>query len=236
MVIVYILGLEQGKYYVGKTDCIEERILNHFEGDGAAWTQLYKIEDLLHIHENCDPYDEDKYTIQMMEKYGINNVRGGSFCQIQLNESDKKTILKMFNSINNKCYLCGCQDHFISECPEKNQYIVTTVNGLYIDNTCYKCGKKGHWAKDCFLNNKKINWQSKNSKNYNKLQWIDSSDDDSDDTSDDDVYYGKKRNKYSSKKNKYLTSNSFNNKCYKCGKTGHWANECYSKGKKYIKK
>ena len=42
MVTIYILGLQHGKYYVGKTrnKLPEERILDHFVGDGSgsAWT------------------------------------------------------------------------------------------------------------------------------------------------------------------------------------------------------
>jgi hypothetical protein len=52
-----------------------------------------------------------------MEKYGIYNVRGGSFTQ---NFIDKKTvslIYKMVDSTNNRCFKCK-KRHFIRDCPE----------------------------------------------------------------------------------------------------------------------
>jgi hypothetical protein len=52
-----------------------------------------------------------------MSEYGINNVRGGSFCQITLSNDNKNTILKMINGSTDKCYLCGKHGHYIKDCP-----------------------------------------------------------------------------------------------------------------------
>ena len=39
---VYILKLEDNKYYVGKTKNINKRILDHFTDCGSEWTRKYK--------------------------------------------------------------------------------------------------------------------------------------------------------------------------------------------------
>lgn len=39
MVYIYILQLEKGKYYVGKTNNPKFRINNHFDSNGSVWTQ-----------------------------------------------------------------------------------------------------------------------------------------------------------------------------------------------------
>jgi predicted GIY-YIG superfamily endonuclease len=36
---VYALKLAGGKYYIGKSDNIEQRIKSHFSGAGSAWTR-----------------------------------------------------------------------------------------------------------------------------------------------------------------------------------------------------
>ena len=43
MVFIYILRLEQGEYYVGKTANPDFRIESHFNSEGSAWTKLYKL-------------------------------------------------------------------------------------------------------------------------------------------------------------------------------------------------
>ena len=58
----------------------------HFNGRGSEWTQRYKPISEVDRLSGCDPFDEDKYTLQYMLKYGITNVRGGSYSQIELDE------------------------------------------------------------------------------------------------------------------------------------------------------
>ena len=51
-----------------------------------------------------------------MEKYGINNVRGGSFCQIKLNEHNMSTLKQIINNVTDKCYICGNSGHYANDC------------------------------------------------------------------------------------------------------------------------
>lgn len=120
MVYVYTLLLEQNKYYVGKTDNPRFRIESHFDASGSAWTKKYPPLKLLELIPDCDHFDEDKYTKIYMNKYGINNVRGGSFCQIELDKRTYEMLEKMIFSATNKCYLCEEEGHFIDNCPYEN--------------------------------------------------------------------------------------------------------------------
>ena len=74
---IYVLKLKGSKYYVGKTSNIEKRLSQHSRGAGSSWTRKYPVERLLRVFHDCDSYDEDKFTLKLMDKYGIDNVRGG---------------------------------------------------------------------------------------------------------------------------------------------------------------
>lgn len=119
---VYILKLEQGKFYIGKTVEPHFRINNHFESNGSAWTTRYRPIELLELIPDCDDYDEDKYTKMYMDKFGIDNVRGGSFVSVELSDSTRKFLEQMCRGTNNKCFKCG-KAHFVKNCP-------TFQNGL----------------------------------------------------------------------------------------------------------
>jgi predicted GIY-YIG superfamily endonuclease len=56
MVYIYILQLEQGKYYIGKTSNPQFRIESHFNLNGSAWTRKYKPIKLIKLIPNCDDY------------------------------------------------------------------------------------------------------------------------------------------------------------------------------------
>ena len=117
MTFIYILELENNKYYVGRTDNIDNRLKNHFNANGSHWTKLHKPINVKHVYDNCDVFDEDKYTIKFMAQHGINNVRGGSFSQITLNPEHVNLIEKMINNAFDNCFKCHFSNHFHVNCP-----------------------------------------------------------------------------------------------------------------------
>ncbi len=128
MVYIYILKLDDNvggnKYYIGKTNDPERRLGEHLTGNGAAWTKLYKPIERIELIPDCDEYDEDKYTFKYMAKYGIENVRGGNFCQVVLSKADLKYLNKMFNGFDDKCYICGIKGHFAAQCENKKEKVI----------------------------------------------------------------------------------------------------------------
>ena len=118
MVYIYILILQDNKYYVGKTDTPIKRITSHFSGDGSAWTKKYAPIDIHEIIPNCSEFDESKYTFLYMKKHGIDNVRGGIYCNIILNKQEINTINKELYGDDNKCFKCGEYGHFAKKCKQ----------------------------------------------------------------------------------------------------------------------
>ena len=116
---IYILRLVEGKYYVGKTKNALNRILEHYSGVGSQYTQKFKPVEIEAIYHNCDAFDEDKYVIMCMSKYGINNVRGGSYCSFHIDSDIIADIAMRIATATDTCFLCGSNKHFARDCPQK---------------------------------------------------------------------------------------------------------------------
>lgn len=90
---VYVLDLEGGKKYVGRTDKgrLARRIKSHVQGKGAAWTRRYRpltnepleVRTLERGAEGG--LEEDVVVKKYMLNYGVGNVRGGSYSQVSRN-------------------------------------------------------------------------------------------------------------------------------------------------------
>lgn len=83
---LYVLKLEQEKYYVGITSKTpEERMREHISGYmGAKWTKKYRPQELLDKKligavdvEEAKKY-ENKVTREYINRFGTKNVRGGN--------------------------------------------------------------------------------------------------------------------------------------------------------------
>lgn len=162
---LYILKLEKQKYYIGKTKNIKTRITNHFEQNGSEWTKIYKPISVIKIISSCDEFDEDKYTKIYMRKYGIDNVRGGSYVKIVLHDFQYKALNIELRSSNDQCFKCGSKGHFVNQCfsnSDNNTNIKRPCIGckswdhkpnncdvLHNTNVCYRCGKEDHWKITC---------------------------------------------------------------------------------------
>ena len=105
-----------------------KRYQQHLNGTGSAWTKKYKPLAIDTIHKNASPFDEDKITMEYISKYGVDNVRGGSFSQIELSEFHKDVINMQIRSATDCCTQCGRKGHFAKNC-----YAKTDVSGKAIE-------------------------------------------------------------------------------------------------------
>ena len=139
---VYILKLECDKYYVGKTNNLRRRYIEHVSGNrSSAWTKKYRPIRIVNAIHDAHCLDEDKITVEYMMKYGIENVRGGPFVSIKLSQNTIDHINRRIRMASDQCVYCGSPDHFCTYCP------VGPVNRD--PNECKVCKSRTHFTEDC---------------------------------------------------------------------------------------
>lgn len=163
--VIYRLTLNNGKYYVGRTNNIQRRFLEHSLGVGANWTKIHPpVSNVIVTSPLHKPQDEDAAVKEMMTEHGIDNVRGGSYCNYNLNDTQYDMLLmeairsasicakclraghmerqcRSKYAYTDKCQRCGDTDHESIECKS-----IETIYGVKIDKIkyCEQCGRAPH--------------------------------------------------------------------------------------------
>lgn len=85
----YVLLLQDNKLYVGNTNNIYNRLLDHclMSDSSAVWVRRHgPVRRVVEIMRNCDKEDEHYKTMEYMELFGWQNVRGASYCRSSMRQ------------------------------------------------------------------------------------------------------------------------------------------------------
>ncbi len=132
LIFVYIIQLKNNKYYVIKsTELLDSLEINEFNSiEWLYYNPIINFKEYTEIRIFENDINEDTIVIELMQKYGINHVRGGSFKTLNISIDNT---YKLFNSITkelNKCFLC-MQNHNVNMCKLKNKYHYQYLLMLY---------------------------------------------------------------------------------------------------------
>jgi predicted GIY-YIG superfamily endonuclease len=205
---IYILRLEGNRYYIGKSDNVQYRIQQHFNGSvyASAWTKKYKPIAIEKIIQNTSPFDEDKYTKEYMSKYTIDKVRGGSYVEIELSDFQKETLHREIWGVKDLCKQCGRSGHFVKDCYAKTDIFKNKIKyeeSVEDDSDesddineyeyqCNYCDRTFTTGFGCGIHEKSCKDKKTKARNVKQVP-------------------GKKESV-----------------CYRCGNTGHYSPDCYA--------
>ena len=170
-------------------------------GGGSSWTRKYKPISLEKTIENASPFEEDKITKEYMSKYGIDNVRGGSYVEIELSEFHKEALKMEIWAAKDLCTQCGRAGHFVKDC-----YAKTEVSGKKIEFEdsseedewgCEYCNRTFTTQFGCMVHEKSCKDKQK------KPSYV---------------------RQNSIKQNSVKQGGA----CYRCGRAGHYSPDCYA--------
>jgi len=159
---VYVLELTNQKYYVGIANDPDVRFQQHLSGLGSAWTRKYRPNRIIHQAKLISKYDENNMVLNYMEKYGVENVRGGSYARLRLSPSELSHIQATLRHNAAQCYGCGATGHFLVDCPEsptkrRKRSVSALRRGTARGSpttpragTCERCGNDSHTLQKCF--------------------------------------------------------------------------------------
>jgi predicted GIY-YIG superfamily endonuclease len=186
---LYVLKLENDKYYVGKTRDLETRINAHKKGNGAEWTKQHRVIKILETHDVVSEHDETNLTKELMKKHGVDNVRGGAYCQVKLTEATRSFLEREIRGNTDACFKCGKVGHFVRECIDDRVEVELEPEEEYEEEVvwcCNTCNKEFKVQYHAVLHERRCQIQQK------KIM------------------------------------QTVNDKCYRCGRASHYANNCYA--------
>jgi hypothetical protein len=121
---IYAIECLNNKYYIGKTTRNPSIRFNEHINDvncTCVWTNIHKPIKIIETTVSCSNFLEDIITKKYMMRHGIDNVRGGSYSNINLLSWQIIALEKEFLTIENKCYICHSTKHLSPNCPDKKR-------------------------------------------------------------------------------------------------------------------
>ncbi len=132
-----LLELEDSKYYVSFDENINE-LLN--DKNINEWIEIHRPIKISYSILLSNNIDLDDYVLKFMNKYGINNVRGGSYKDVILDNDTIKFIKYEIRRRTNKCIRCG-KTHNYLQCNSKydTDNEIITLEPINEQSTIYNC-------------------------------------------------------------------------------------------------
>lgn len=131
MWFVYVLALENNKYYVGRTNNVNSDIERHKAGEFCEFTRINKPMNSFEFDVSTSTFDEDCMVKKYMSTDGINNVRGGSYSSLELTCGQIMSLQRELMYAANKKLICS------------DGHDMTNFNSTYI-STYLMCTYSGH--------------------------------------------------------------------------------------------
>jgi len=141
MATIYVLRCAHGCWYVGKTGRpVTERFVEHIAGEGSEWTALHPPLVVEESFPSTDPTAEDATVKRYMARFGIAKVRGGSYCQRELEPFQLRALELELASAQGACFRCGRGGHLAVDCAAQSPPTVRVAAWLSPPNGAAHAG------------------------------------------------------------------------------------------------
>jgi hypothetical protein len=120
---VYVLELDGGYVYVGKSMDVEKRIKQHSEGVGSGFTKRFKptgrvLDRIGTLQGEGDGPERDE-TLRQMMRMGSHRVRGWKYVRAKHTKAELADIECNIREMMDWCRVCGREGHFAAKCQHR---------------------------------------------------------------------------------------------------------------------
>lgn len=112
---IWLLELECDKYFVLQLEK-SKKFYEFIKNSQIEWINRYPYKKTLGVIHKCTCLHADKYVIATMGVYGINNVRGGNYSDVNLSSIQRTSLHKALETAYDVCYICHTYGHFAKHC------------------------------------------------------------------------------------------------------------------------